>query len=193
MTPIPMLALAACLLASATAGAQQLRTGKQDGTGALFGDGDVVEVFVDDSGKIYKELRCHGIIPRIRDSLVPERKPGKGKRAARPKAVPKHTAVTWVGFQHKELFSRIFIQTNRLGRFTMHKPDARHIVVTIDGARIPRRNERRDVITREFKTSVDRVTARRRKGDAEIVIALSREAGYLYTQDGSYIFIDVER
>lgn len=162
------------------ADAQELRTGPP--RQRLLGDGDVVEVYVDEAGKLYRELRYHGIIPSVRDHL-----------GRPPRKAPKQTKVTWVGFQQKQLFSRVFIQTNRLSRFTLHKPDPRHIVVTIDGARIPRQNDRRDVITSEFRSSVEHVRARRHRGDAEVVITLSRSVGYLYKQEGNYVFIDVER
>ena len=175
------LVIALALLAlPSTASAQELQTGP--GRQRLLGDGDVLEVYVDEAGKLYRERRYHGIIPNVRD-----------RHGRPPKKAPKSTKVTWVGFQQKQLFSRVFIQTNRLSRFTLHKPDPRHIVVTIDSARIPRQNERRDVITSEFRSSVERIRARRHRGNAEVVITLSRSVGYLYKQEGNYVFIDVER
>lgn len=170
------------LLLAAPAAAQEVRTTPLTPGSQLIRDGDVVEVFVDEQGKIYRELRYHGIIPSIRDSLTgkPPQPSGRSK-------------ITWVGFQQKQFYSRVFIQTNQLSRFTLHKPDPRHIVVTFERARIPRRNTLRPIITGEFSTSVEQIRARRRGGRAQVIITLSKPVGYLYKQQGNYVFIDVER
>ena len=165
-----------------TARAQELRTSPK-GPSKIIGDGDIVEVYVDELGRIYREMRYHGIIPSIRDHF--------GKKHT--KAHKGMTRVTWVGFQQKRFYSRVFVQTSKLSRFTLHKPDPRHIVLTFERARIPRSNTRRPVITREFSSAVEQIQARRRGGSAQVVITLRKPAGYLYKQQGNYVFIDVER
>lgn len=166
-----------------TVEAQEIRMGP-GASSKLIRDGDVVEVFVDERGKIYKELRYHGIIPTIRDFLGKKRP--KTSKKTRPK-------ITWVGFQQKQFYSRIFVQTNRLSRFTLHKPDPRHIVVTFEGANIHRRNTTRPIITSEFSTSVEKIRARRKGRHSQVIITLSKPVGYLYKQQGNYVFIDVEK
>ena len=176
------LLLTAAVFAPPQLSAQEVRMQPLSQPSQLIRDGDVVEVFVDEEGKIYQELRYHGIIPSIRDTFRPNRS-----------TPPRRSDVTWVGFQQKQFYSRIFIQVSRLGRFTLHKPDPRHIVVQIEGARVPRRNTRRPILTHAFSSSVQQVQARPRRRGAEIIITLSKPAGYLYKQQGNYVFIDVER
>lgn len=171
--------------AAGVAHAQELRTGPGN-TSSIIRDGDVVEVFVDEKGKIYRELRYHGIIPEIRDHLG-EKPPKKPKERAR-------TTVTWVGFQQKQFYSRIFVQTNRLSRFTLHKPSPLQIVVTIPNARIRRRNDGlRPIVTSQFSASIEEIRAVRKRNDVQVLITLSKPVGYLYKQHGKYVFIDVER
>jgi hypothetical protein len=150
---------------------------------------------VDESGKIYKELRYHGIIPDIRDRLgepQPEKKE-KGKKTKTKKGKTSATQINWIGFQQKQFYSRVFIQTDRLSRFRTYFPDKKHIVVSFERGHIPRRNDRRELITNQFNTAINRITTRRRGKSAEVVISLRKPAGYLYKQKGNYVFIDVER
>jgi len=148
-------------------------------------DGEVVDVFVDERGKIYEELRYHGIIPEIRDHF---RRSKRKSKKARGKS-----RVTWVGFQPKRFYSRVFIQTTKLHRFVLHKPNPKQIVVKIEGASIPSRQTLRPVLTGAFSSSIEKIQARRRRGGAEITITLRKPVGYLYKQQGDYIFVDVER
>jgi hypothetical protein len=169
-------AIITCLLVPTAASAQDLKVRP------TIRDGEVVDVFVDERGKIYKELRYHGIIPELRDHFLKTRKRKKKKQA-----------VTWVGFQPKRFYSRIFIQVRGLSRFVLHKPDPRTIVVKIDGAAIPSRQTLRSILTGAFSSSVQEVKARRRRGGAEVTITLRKPVGYLYKQEGNYIYVDVER
>lgn len=181
----------AALSLSAVAEAQVIRTRPATAT-QLIRDGDVVEVFVDERGKIYREMRYQGIIPDLRDSLRPEKKGKKGEKAKRAKK-GKRPRVDWVGFQQKRFYSRVFIQMDRLSRFTLHKPNDKQIVVQIEGAGIPKRNTLRPVLTGEFSSSVASIRAIRKRGGAEVIITLRKPVGYLYKSHGNYIFIDVER
>jgi len=152
-------------------------------TGQLIPRSEIVHTFVDDEGKLYHERRYQGIIPSIRDFLGTKRPSKKTKR----------THITWIGFQQKELYSRIFVQTNRPSHFTLSKPDPLTIVISFDNARIPRMNERRNLVTHAFQTRVREIRPRMRGKKSELVIHLSEPAGYLYKQNGPYVFIDIER
>jgi hypothetical protein len=180
---VPML-VAALILSVASAGiAQTIRTGPAKKKRKVIRDGEYVEVYVDEQGKIYRERRYKGVIPKIRDHL--------GKKA--PPRNTRFTHITWVGFQQRQLFSRVFVQTNRLTHFTLHKPDPLHIVVTFDNARVPRRNDRRIINTSAFRSVVKKIQATRRGKQTRVTITLRKRAGYLYKQEGNYVFIDVER
>jgi hypothetical protein len=180
-----------------TTSAQDLRTSPIQSTSQIIRSGDILEVYVDESGKIYKELRYHGIIPSIRDRLgapQPETDAkGKKKSATKRSKKAKSTQISWIGFQQKQFYSRVFIQTDRLSRFRTYFPDKKHIVVAFESAKIPRLNDRREIITNQFSTAIDRITSRQKGKSAEIVISLRKPAGYLYKQQGNYVFIDVER
>ncbi len=179
------LAFVLTLLLAVPVGAQEIRTQPLTPGAQMIRDGDVVEVFIDERGKIYRELRYHGIIPRIRDYL--------GNKKPKPATKRTRTQVTWVGFQQKQFYSRVFIQTNKLTRFSLHKPDARHIVVTFTGAKIKRRNNVRPIVTSQFTSSIEQIRAVRRGRSVQVIITLSKPAGYLYKQQGNYVYIDVER
>lgn len=175
--------LAACLFGAASASAQELKFSPS----APIRDGEVVEIFVDEKGDIYRELRYHGVVPNQRDDIgrITRTRTKKGKRVS--------PAVTWVGFQQQRFASRVFIQTTHLTHYTITKPDPSRIVILIDDAKVPARQTRRPLVTSQYATSVSTVRAKNVKGGAQVTIHLSRPAGYLYKQEGRYIFIDVER
>ena len=179
-----LITIATVLGIATTANAQVLKTSPVNPGSKLLKDGDVVEVFVDERGKIYRELRYHGIVPSIRDSLNPN---GKSKKRG------KKARITWVGFQPKEFYSRIFIQVDRVTRFALHKPDPMHIAVTFPAAKIPRKNNRRPIRTSQFASKVAGIEAFQRGKNVVVVISLRKPAGYLYKRKGKYVFIDVER
>lgn len=146
----------------------------------------VGEVVIDDAGDIYRRRPYRGVIPHVRDSLL-DKKTSKPRRRGL-------TKITWIGFQQKALFSRIFIQTDRMPTYTIFKPDPLHIVVEFPTARLRSPQEARHVLTHEFNTRVDQIQARRVRGHGvHVVITLKEPTGYLYKQDGEYVFIDVER
>ena len=147
-------------------------------------DGQIIEVFVDEQGKIYKELRYQGIIPGIRDEVG---------RIGKYTAKGKRPILSWVGFQSKQFYSRIFIKVSPVSRFIMRKPDANRIIVDIDDARIPSRQTRRPILTSAYDTAVQSIQAKPVKGGAQVEITLRKPAGYLYKRQGDYIFIDIER
>lgn len=171
------------MLAPAVASGQSISTQTARPGNQLIPAAEIVHMFVDDEGLLYRQRYYQGIIPSIRDYM--------GTKP--PKKDTKHTNITWIGFQQKELYSRIFIQTNRPSHFTLSKPNATTIIVSFDNTRIPRSNERRPLITGAFQTRVLDIRPHVRRGRAEIEIRLMADAGYLYKQNGSYVFIDIER
>ncbi len=179
------LALLAVLTLSRTAAAQELKFSPS----SPIRDGEVVEVFVDERGDIYRELRYHGVVPNVRDD-VGRKRPNKHDRVK--KGAPK-AAVTWVGFQQQRFSSRVFAQVRNLTHYSITKPSPTKIVLFVDGAKVPGRQTRRPLVTSQYQSSVAGVQARQRKGGTEITITLNRPAGYLYKQEGRYVFIDVER
>ena len=148
-------------------------------------DGQVIEVFVDEKGKIYKELRYHGIIPGIRDEL--------GKRKKKTSKKRKKPVVSWIGFQSKQFYSRVFIKVDPVSRFIMRKADNMRIIIDIDDARVPSKQTRRPIVTAAYDTAVEFIRARQVRSGAQVEIKLRKQAGYLYKRQGDYIFIDIER
>ena len=181
--PLTLVCAPIFLLCSFSAGAQVIRTSSP----GMVRDGQIIEVFVDEKGSIYKELRYHGIIPGIRDEFGYAK---KKKKKVIKKAKP---IVSWIGFQSKQFYSRVFIKVDPVSRFIMRKADDMRIVIDIDDARIPSKQTRRPIVTAAYDTAVEMIHARRVRNGARIEIKLRKQAGYLYKRQGDYIFIDIER
>lgn len=146
----------------------------------------VSETYVDEGGELYRRRPYSGVIPLVRDRLTDR----KTSKVHRPGAVE----ITWVGFQQMALFSRVFVQTDRMPTYTIFKPDPLHIVIELPNARFRTIQEQRSVLTHEFNTRIDQVEAKRVKGQGiHVVITLKEPTGYLYRQEGEYVFVDVER
>ena len=149
----------------------------------------VGEMVVDDEGRIYRERQYGGVVPSFRD-LQRDKKTAKVHKR-------KAMRITWLGFQQKALFSRIFIQADRMPTYNVFKPDPLHIVVELPGAKLRTAQEGRQILTHEFNSKVDHVAARVMKGKegkgVQVVITLKEPVGFLYKQDGNYVYVDVER
>jgi hypothetical protein len=198
--PQVVLVLGALLLASSSfsappgggdAGAPEISFG-QDGVlleKPIFMEGAVGNQAVDDEGRIYDERQYGGIVPDRRDRFE------AGPKAGVPQ--DKTPRITWVGFQQRILFSRIFIQTDQSTGYRVYKPDPLHIYIELDGAELQTRNDQRELVTVVFDSPVDRVQSREIKSKSfkgtRILVTLDRPAGYLYKQEGDYVFIDIER
>lgn len=94
-------------------------------------------------------------------------RPGEGAPPGVKARRGKFPLVTWVGFQPQDGGgSRVFVQIDRETTFSQEvSGGALHVVV--DGARHANRNARRQLDTRFFHTSIERIatdTARRRRG-----------------------------
>ena len=155
----------------------------------IFMEGTIGNQAVDDEGKIYDERQYGGIVPERRDRFE------AGPKAGVPtSSVPN---ITWVGFQQRTLFSRVFLQTDQTTTYRVYKPDPMHIYIELDNAKLQLRNDQRELVTVVFDSAVDRIQSKEIKSKSfkgtRIIVTLDRPAGYLYKQEGDYVFIDIER
>lgn len=138
----------------------------------------------DEAGQVYVSRGYKGVVPGVRDEpAVPSKVKGSEPRPA--------PTVEWVGFQPFATYSRIFLQIRGTFSYTVTKPDPRVIEVTLPGARIATPNDERHLVTREFPTAVDRILIEDRDGLCVVRIVLKAPTGYLYRQEGPYLFVDV--
>ena len=159
-------------------------------TDADLGEHVIQEFVVDEDGDIYRKRTYSGIIPRFQDRV------GGGLKAG--VVNKKKPVITWVGFQHRSLLSSVFVQTDKdLETFRVYKPDSDHIYVDIPKADVPVRNDRREILTEQFDSPVAKIHARpiSIKGfrGTRLIITLNRPTGYMWRQDGRYIYIDIAR
>jgi hypothetical protein len=144
----------------------------------------------DEAGEIYTSRGYKGVVPGIRDESDVAAK--NQEAAPSPDARP---VVEWVGFQPFPTYSRVFIQITGDFTFGVTRPDTDRIEVRVFGADVSTTNDLHELITRNFPTAVDRVTVSTSTADQGSVIVnvfLKAPVGYLYRQDGGYVFIDVE-
>ncbi|HOI11846.1 MAG TPA: hypothetical protein PK313_15305 [Myxococcota bacterium] len=144
----------------------------------------------DEAGEIYTTRGYKGVVPGIRDqSDVPAKK-------ADPEAAPEaRPVVEWVGFQPFSTYSRVFIQVTGNFAFSVTRPAQDRIEVRIPSADVSTTNDLHELLTRNFPTAVDKVTVTTSADDGGTVvigILLKAPVGYLYRQDGAYVFVDVE-
>jgi len=143
---------------------------------------------VDKNGKAYTKDHYKGVTPGIKDVAdVPSKK--KHGKIDNPR-------VEWVGFQAFRDYSRVFVQVLGTFTFTVTKTDQHKIEITIPSANIDTPNDARELVTFKFPTKVNLIKTREVKTDSGssvvIDILLSKNVGYLFRQEGKYIFVDVE-
>lgn len=140
----------------------------------------------DEAGQVYLSRGYKGVVPGVRDEpAVPSKV--KGPESPAPQA----PVLQWVGFQPFATYSRVFLQVVGRYSYTVTKPDPGVIEVALPGARAATPNDERHLVTREFPTAVDRVLIEERDGTTVIRIVLKAPTGYLYRQEGPYLFVDV--
>lgn len=161
----------------ATAFAQEIRTNKGASTG-----------MVDENGNVYVKHHYKGVIPGIKDvaDIPSKQHPGKID----------HPRVEWVGFQAFKDYSRVFVQVLGQFTFTVTKTGKHKIEITIPGATVDTPNDARELVTFKFPTKVNLIKTSEVKTDSGssvvIDIMLAKDVGYLFRQEGKYIFVDVE-
>jgi len=148
-----------------------------------FGYGGRDRSFIVNAEDIYR-----GVIPGVQDSLP------HISRYQRNAATGAQNALTWVGFQPFDDFTRVFVQVGRTPQYSVHEsPDGLTITVHLRQTRISLRNFARSVDARFFGRSVDSIRAHRVDNGVDIVIQLGRNASYTITSSGTrgeYLFID---
>jgi len=157
--------------------------------GLRLSDDDRLEVYVDVEGRIYQRRTYQGVVPRMNEN------------APFSEQVQKHvksqtgTKILWVGFQQMLAASRVFIKTDRVVKYSLYKPNPKTIIVEFPRAVVPLKNNQRELMTGSFNTPVEmvRVIENKKSRTSRIVINLKRPVGYIYRQDGPYVYVDIER
>lgn len=161
----------------------------------VYSTGLFQEVYIDEDFKLYKIRTYQGIVPD-RDKLDED---GAAKVAVRR---GKKTRVLRIGFEQRELFSRVFVLADRAispwiyDNFVQAHSDPSipfQIFVELTNANVPKSNDRRPLITRSFNTPVSKVESVAIKGGVRVVLTLKRESRYLPVQVGKILYVDVER
>lgn len=141
------------------------------------------EVFVDDDNSLYSNRPYQGIIPRVRDELDVLRAPEQAMNA-----------IMWVGYQHRRLFSRVFVQTSQMPVFTVLQKSPTHIVISFERTTFRDANSKREIVTGDFNTKVGRIIPQAvGKDRVEVHVHLKEPGSFLYRQEGHYLYLDVER
>jgi hypothetical protein len=164
----------------------------------VYSTGAIQEVFIDEDFKLYKLRLYQGIVP---GKPIPElTDPAVSMEDKAPPTGP--TMVERVGFEQRELFSRVFLLADRqispwvYDNFVQAQADNKipfRIYVEIAHAKVKRPNDLLPLITRNFNTPIDLVEASETKEGVRMTITLKRDARYLPVQVSNVIYIDVER
>lgn len=161
----------------------------------VYATGLFQEVYIDEDFKLYKVRTYQGIVPD-RDKLEQN---GTAKVETRR---GKKTRILRVGFEQRELFSRVFVLADRAispwiyDNFVQAHSDPSvpfQIFVELTNANVPKTNDRRPLITHSFNTPVSKVESVEIKGGVRVVLTLKRESRYLPVQVGKILYVDVER
>lgn len=148
------------------------------------------EKLADEAGQIYINRGYKGIVPGVREeTIVPSKKGKKDESEGTP-------TVLWVGFQPFPSYSRVFIQISGKFSYTITKPKPNKIEVKIPNAVVSGENDLRTLETWAFPSAVERVIIQAppvTKDTVIINIFLRKPVGYLYRQEGQYIFVDIEK
>lgn len=161
----------------------------------VYAPGHFEEVFIDEDFKIYKIRNYQGMVPgREEEGFVPDE-----PAAEAPKG---KTRIERIGFEQRELFSRIFVVADRIispwvyDNFVQAQADPSipfQVYVELSKAKIPKTNDRRPLVTRNFNTPVMSIHGEETDEAVRVIINLKREARYLPVQVGKILYIDVER
>lgn len=89
------------------------------------------------------------------------------------------TLVTWVGLERLADHSRLFIQTQHTPSFRILRPSPNKVIVELDNARVPYRNDRRPIIARVRSRLIDQIVPRQVSGKrVHVVIDLKSRASF---------------
>ncbi len=199
ITALALLALlpAAGLLAqekpTGTGEKPQVEPGQSEDPYNVYSTGAFQEVYIDEEFKLFKVRTYQGAVP--------------GREEGNPQGAPVDPpkgkiVIDRIGFEQRELFSRIFVLADRpvspwvYDNFVQAQSDPAippQIFVEIAKASVPKTNDRRPLVTRNFNTPVMQIETIQVKDLVRIVITLKRESRYLPVQVGKTVYVDVER
>jgi hypothetical protein len=160
----------------------------------VYGTGLFQEVYIDEDFNLYKIRSYSGI--------VPGRETENEVALEEPEAVGGSTTVERVGFEQRELFSRVFILADRAispwvyDNFVQAQADPtipHQVYVELARAKMATFNDMRPLVTRNFNTPIMQIEAHETKDGVRVVLTLKREARYLPVQIGKVLYVDVER
>lgn len=160
---------------------------------SVYSTGLFQEVYIDESFQLYATRKYGGVVPGKNEAEFANVQPtdGEGK-----------LLIHRIGFEQRELFSRLFVLASssispwvydNFAEANANPEINYQIYIEIPGAKIPKHNDRRPLITTSFNTPVASIEGRHMEGGVRVVITLKREARYLPVQVGRLLYIDVER
>ena len=160
----------------------------------VYGTGLFQEVYIDEDFSLYKVRTYQG--------LVPGRNAEEEVALDEPEAEGGKTIVERVGFEQRELFSRVFILADRTilpwvyDNFVQAQADPtipQQVYVELARAKMATFNDMRPLVTRNFNTPIMQIEAVETKDGVRVILTLKREARYLPVQIGKVLYVDVER
>jgi len=157
---------------------------------SIYSSGAFQEVVIDEDEKLYDVRPYGGVVP---GRIEPEE----------PGVPPKgNLHIERVGFEQRELFSRVFIVLDRAttpwvyDNFVQCQANPAvpcQIFAEFASAQVSTKNDRRPLVTKAFNTPVALVESAKTKEGIRIIVTLKREARYLPVQADKVLYIDVER
>lgn len=160
----------------------------------VYGTGLFQEVYIDEDFRLYKVRTYQGVVPG-RDSE-------NEVALDEPEAEGGKTTVERIGFEQRELFSRVFILADRAispwvyDNFVQAQADPTipfQVYVELARAKMATFNDMRPLVTRSFNTPIMQIEANETKEGIRVILTLKREARYLPVQIGKVLYVDVER
>lgn len=164
---------------------------------SVYSSGLFEEVYIDEEGELYKTRPYQGVVPSRDADRVTE-----AAAVTEPPEGSRKTRIAWIGFEQRELFSRVFILADQVispwvyDNFVQAQGDAKispKIFVELNHASIPLKNNRRPLVTRSFNTPIAVIEAKETKDGVKLEITLKKEARYLPVQGGKIFYVDVEK
>ncbi|GEM_PF-1168799 len=104
--------------------------------------------------------------------------------------------MTWVGFQQTRESSRVFVKTNVPVKYRVVEEDGNLVVLELENAHIPVRNNRRFLDTHFFDSAVTLITPREIEGvsrNVRIEIQLRNRVPFTAGQEDNLVFINFQR
>ena len=160
----------------------------------IYASGLYEEVIIDANLRIYKVRKYKGIVPSRDENLLKVNHAESGRHSK--------VEIVRIGFEQRDLFSRVFVLADaeispwvydNFVQASSEPGTPYQIFVEIANAKIPRKNDKRPLLTKNFNTPVLSIKGTRMKDGVRVVITLKREARYLPVQMGKVIYVDVEK